>query len=98
MPRKVTTAPAAARAFDKARRWLTQPGSGATGAAKWEALKQARNTLRDYPCIGEKSEQPAHRQRAVSGYRLIYQVRPDTGSNETSGDVRVVALFGPGQP
>jgi hypothetical protein len=67
------------------------------GAAQWAALKQARNTLRDYPCIGEKSEQAGHRQRAVSGYRMIYQVIPDTGSNETAGKVRVIALFGPGQ-
>ncbi len=47
------------------------------------------------------TEDPDHqglRCRAVAGYRLIYRVDPDTNSNAIAGDVRVLALFGPGQP
>ena len=31
------------------------------------------------------------------GYRAMYEVRPDTGRDETAGDVRVLPVFGPGQ-
>ncbi len=32
-----------------------------------------------------------------SGYRALYEVQPDTGRDETAGDVRVLRVFGPGQ-
>ena len=99
MPRKVTTAPEAALALAAARRWLRQPGSGPVGARRWDALRDARRSLRDYPYLGAVSdEHPGHRQHVVSGYRLIYQVDPDTGDSATAGNVRIVAVFGPGQP
>jgi plasmid stabilization system protein ParE len=54
--------------------------------------------LRQYPYLGaESAEIPGHRQIVVSGYRIIYQVNPDTGDSATAGDIRVVAIFGPGQ-
>jgi hypothetical protein len=31
------------------------------------------------------------------GYRVVYEVVPDTNDNATAGDVRVLAIFGPGQ-
>jgi len=31
------------------------------------------------------------------GYRVLYEVIPDTGRNETAGDVRVLRMFGQGQ-
>jgi hypothetical protein len=31
------------------------------------------------------------------GYRVLYEVYPDTGHSETAGDVRVLRVFGPGQ-
>jgi plasmid stabilization system protein ParE len=31
------------------------------------------------------------------GYRALYRVTPDTGRDETAGDVRVLRVFGPGQ-
>ncbi len=99
MPRKVTTSPEAAAGFKGARRWLLQPGSGQDGRVKWERLKQARRDLRVSPCMGGTAD-PEHnglRRRAVAGFRLIYRVEPDTNSNETAGDMRVLALFGPGQ-
>lgn len=37
------------------------------------------------------------RQLVVSGYRVIYRVDHDTGEGSTAGDVRILALFGPGE-
>ncbi len=31
------------------------------------------------------------------GYRVLYEVVPDTGSNQTAGDVRVLRVYGPRQ-
>ncbi|MGH7041001.1 MAG: hypothetical protein ACREFY_02570 [Acetobacteraceae bacterium] len=31
------------------------------------------------------------------GYRALYDLFPDTGRDETAGDVRVLRVFGPGQ-
>jgi plasmid stabilization system protein ParE len=96
--RKVTTAPEAARGLAEARRWLCQPGAGPFGVRRWEALRAARRSLRDYPYLGGTSEEhPRHRQLVVSGYRLIYRVEPDTADSATAGDVRIVAVFGPGE-
>jgi hypothetical protein len=30
-------------------------------------------------------------------YRAFYEVHPDTGSNDTAGDVMVLRVYGPGQ-
>ena len=99
MPRAVTTAPEAAEALKATRRWLTQPGSGPDGRKRWEALRDARRRLRTHPYLGPASdEHPGRRVLVVPGYRLIYRVAPDTGNNATAGDVRLLAVFGPGQP
>ena len=98
MTRKVSTSPAAAEAFRQARAWLLQTGSGQNGRARWDALRSARRRLRDYPYIGTaSSELVGRRQFVVSGYRVIYRVDPDTGDSATAGDIRIVAVFGPGQ-
>lgn len=39
--------------------------------------------VRELPCDG--------------GYRALYEVIPDTGREETAGDVLVLRVFGPGQ-
>jgi hypothetical protein len=39
--------------------------------------------VRELPCPG--------------GYRVLYRLDPDTGSNDTAGDIRVLRVFGPGQ-
>ena len=33
----------------------------------------------------------------VAQHRVIYQVLPDTADNATSGDVRILRIYGPGQ-
>lgn len=99
MARKVTTAPQAAEALRRARAWLTQQGSGPNGRARWEALRTSRLGLRDHPYLGApSSELPGYRQLVVSEHRIIYRVTPDTGDSATAGDIRIVAVFGPGQP
>jgi len=98
MRRCVVTAPEAALALAAARRWLQQPGSGPTGAGRWHALRDARRSLQDNPYLGSASaEHPSHRQLVISGYRVIYRVDPDTGAGATAGDIRIVAVFGPGE-
>lgn len=39
--------------------------------------------VRELPCNG--------------GYRALYEVQPDTGRDETAGDVIVLRVYGPGQ-
>lgn len=99
MRRRVTTAPKAVRALAQARQWLLQPGSGANGRQRWEALRDARRKLLIYPYLGAISrDHEGHYQLTVSGYRLLYTIDPDTGYGATAGDVRIVAVFGPGLP
>jgi hypothetical protein len=37
------------------------------------------------------------RELPTGGYRALYEVIPDTGRDETAGDVRVLRVYGPGQ-
>ena len=99
MPWKVITAPEAARALAAARVWLTQPGSGFRGRRRWEKLLNAPGRLRAFPYSGERAEHPGHYVlvEPESGYRLIYTIDPDTRDSGTAGDIRIVAVFGPGQ-
>lgn len=52
-----------------------------------------------FPYSGEKAEHPGHYVLVEpgSGCRIIYTIDPDTGDSDTAGDVRIVAVFGPGQ-
>ena len=62
-------------------------------------LQDAGTRLLENPYLGARvaGAAPA-RQLAVSGYRLIYIVEPDTGNANTAGDIRIIAVLGPGQP
>lgn len=92
------TAPKAAVDLRGARTWLLQPGSGPDARARWEALRDARRSLRDHPYLGRRDEgHEGCRVLSVSGHRIVYQVTPDTGDAETAGDVEVLRVFGPGQ-
>jgi hypothetical protein len=42
-------------------------------------------------------QHPGRREFTSEGFRIVYRVRPDTGLNETAGDVEVLHVFGPGQ-
>ena len=62
------------------------------------AIRSDIRRLRQNPClwpIGNHSgirELPSH-----GGYRVLYRVIPDTGHDDTAGDVRILRVFGPGQ-
>ena len=94
---RLTIARGAARDLAEARRWLTQPGAGIRAAQRLAALGAAVRDLREHPCRWPKGEHPGLRERHVEGYRITYEVVPDTGDNATAGDVTVLRVFGPGQ-
>jgi plasmid stabilization system protein ParE len=52
--------------------------------------------LAEHPCR-YPIQQHGRREFSVEGHRIVYRVTPDTGANETAGDVLVVRVFGPGQ-
>lgn len=98
MPRKLIYAPRAVADLDAIRRWLTQPGSGPAARRRLMAVRTAINQLRTNPCRHPVGDHPDVRELPCKGgYRALYEVRPDTGRNETAGDVQVLRVFGPGQ-
>ncbi len=42
-------------------------------------------------------ERAGLRERHVEGYRIAYEVVPDTGDDATAGDVTMLRIFGPRQ-
>lgn len=98
MRRRLIYAPRARNDLEAVTRWLTQSGSGARARRRLAAIWTAVERLRENPC-----RYPAGQHRGVrelpcdGGYRVLYRVHPDTGRDETAGDVRVLRVFGPGQ-
>ena len=98
MPRKLDYTNEAIEDLEAIHRWLTQSGSGSRARRRLAAIRAAINGLRDSPCIYPAGQHPGVRERPCDGgYRALYEVRPDTGHNETAGDVLVLRVFGPGQ-
>jgi plasmid stabilization system protein ParE len=96
--RRLILAPRAFADLDDARAWLTQPGSGPAAWAKLDAILAAIEDLRDHPCRFPLGRHSGVRELpCAGGYRALYEVIPDTGSNQTAGDVRVLRVYGPGQ-
>jgi plasmid stabilization system protein ParE len=96
--RRVILAPRARDDIEAARRWLMQPGSGPAAWHKLDAMITAIEELRDHPCRFPVGSHPGARELpCAGGYRAVYRVIPDTGRDETSGDVRVLRVYGPGQ-
>jgi len=80
------------------RRWQTQPGSGAAAARRLRALRAAIRRLKRDPCIHPAGDHPGVRELpGEGGYRVMYVLEPDTWRSETSGNVLVLRVFGPGQ-
>ncbi len=83
---------------DRARTWLTQPDFGPAAWAKLEGLLSAIEGLRDHPCRWPLGRHAGVRERlCAGGWRALYEVDPDTGRDETAGDVRVLRVYGPAQ-
>jgi hypothetical protein len=49
------------------------------------------------PVVWPIGAHPGVREIPVDGYRVMYEVHPDTGDAATAGDVRILRIFGPGQ-
>ena len=94
MPRRLSYTDEARDDLNTIRLWLTQPGSGLPARRRLAAIRAAINWLRQYPCLYPTGEHPGVRERPCDGG---YRVAPDTGHNDTAGDVVVLRVFGPGQ-
>ncbi len=98
MPRRLSYTNDALADLAAIRGWLTQPGSGAAARRKLTAIRASIRQLRDRPCLYAVGDQPGVRELPCEGgYRALYRLHPDTGRNDTAGDVRVLRVFGPGQ-
>ena len=100
MPRRtVELTEVATDDLNDAREWLHQPGAGRVAERRYQALTRAIRTLRAEPMRYRRDpEDPRQSIISVEGYRIIYEVTPDTGDNATAGDVTVLAVLGPGEP
>ena len=98
MPRGLGDTDDALADLTEVTRWLMQPGSGPAARRVLAAIWVAIEHLREQPCLWPIGQHGGVRELpSAGGYRARYEVNPDTGSNETAGDVRVLRLFGPGQ-
>lgn len=98
--RSLTVDPAALRGLADAKTRLIEPrGAGRNARERYDALVNGVRRLPEHPCRHRPNpEHPGTRILSVSGYRVIYEVVPDTGDNATAGDVRVLAVLPPGTP
>lgn len=84
--------------LDAIGRWQTQPGAGPAARRRLTAVWAAIEQLAQRPCLHPIGQHPGVRELPCpGGYRALYRVTPDTGRDETAGDVRVLRVFGPGQ-
>jgi plasmid stabilization system protein ParE len=98
VPRELIYAPEALADLEEATGWLIQPGSGPKAWRRLAALRDSIERLREHPCLWPISQHASVRELPCEGgYRALYEVFPDTGRNDTAGDVIVLRVFGPGQ-
>jgi plasmid stabilization system protein ParE len=98
VPRALIYATEALADLDAAALWLAQPGSGPRAWRMLAAIRADIRRLRQSPCLWPAGDHPGVRELpCAGGYRALYRIIPDTGRDETAGDVRVLRVFGPGQ-
>lgn len=97
MPRQVIVSAAALTDIVAARRWLTQPGAGSRAAERLQRIGAAIRGLKHHPLRWPIGDHSGVRERPIEGYRIMYEVLPDTGDEATAGDVFIVRVFGPFQ-
>ncbi len=79
-------------------RWLTQLASGPAARRRLAAIWNAIEQLREQPCLWAGGQHAGVRELlCAGGYRALYEVHPDTGRDDTAGDVLVLRVYGPGQ-
>jgi hypothetical protein len=81
----------------QAKDWLKQPGSGTVAHNRLRQIRAAIGQLKVAPCRWPEGEHPSVREIPVAGYRVMYEIHPDTGDDKTAGDVWVLRVFGPRQ-
>ncbi len=98
MPRKLSYTDAALADLGAIREWLTQPGAGQVARRRLRTILDAIADLRTHPCRFPPGMNHGIRERfCPGGYRVFYRVWPDTGQDDTAGDVQVLRIYGPGQ-
>lgn len=98
MPRQLGYTDDALADLAEIARWLTQSGSGPTARRRLTAIWTAIEQLREQPCLWSVGQHAGVRELPCAGrYRALYEIRPDTGRNDTAGDVLVLRVYGPGQ-
>lgn len=98
MPRKLDYTEEAIDDLDAIRRWLTQPGAGSRARHELATIRADSRRLQQSPCLYPIGQHLGVRELpCAGGYRALYQIRPDTGRNDTAGDLLVVRVYGPGQ-
>lgn len=98
MPRELIYAPEALADLEAVAHWLTQPGSGPRAWRRLAAIRDSIERLREHPCLWPVGQHAGVRELPCEGgYRALYEVFPDTGRDETAGDVIVLRVYGPGQ-
>jgi len=96
--RDLIYAPEALADLEEIAHWLTQPGSGPRAWRRLAAIRDSIERLREHPCLWSIGQHPGVRELpCAGGYRALYEVIPDTGRDETAGDVTVLRVYGPGQ-
>jgi plasmid stabilization system protein ParE len=98
VPRRLSYTEKALDDLDAARRSLTQLGSGLVARRKLASIGADVRRLQQHPCQWPVGDASGVRELpAAGGWRVLYEVDPDTGRDETAGDVRVLRVYGPGQ-
>lgn len=98
MPRRLRYTPEARDDLDAIWHWQTQLGSGPAARRRLMAIRAAINRLLEHPCRYPVGRHPGVRELPCDGgYRALYEVVPDTGRDETAGDVQMLRVYGPGQ-
>lgn len=97
MSRRISISRKAALDLTNIRRWLRQPGAGHKARLRLSQIRAAIDDLRIQPTLWAMGDVRGVRERAVSGYRILYVLDPELDSEANAGDVTVVRVFGPGQ-
>jgi plasmid stabilization system protein ParE len=98
VPRELIYAPEALADLDAIGSWLTQPGSGPKAWRRLVVIRDGIERLLEHPCLWPPRQHLGTRELPCQGgYRVVYVIHPDTGLNETAGDVIVMRVYGPGQ-
>jgi plasmid stabilization system protein ParE len=98
VPRRLSYTDDALDDLAEVTRWLNQPGSGPAARRRLAAIWTAIEQLSEQPCLWAIGEHADVRELpCAGGYRALYEVHPDTGRDDTAGDVLVLRVYGPGQ-